>query len=909
MDNQKSWEMDDSSPVDSLLSKRMELDMKLEELRQEVTVLFSDIVHYTDYVSQHGDVAGRMLQERHLRILLPRVTRYGGVLVKSIGDALMVRFNRPSPAVEAACCILRAIQEDNRDLAEDSQLHLRIGIASGRALIEANDVNGEVVNLSARLCKIAGVDSIMVSQQTLQGLDHYLSTLCVPREPALLRGIPMDTVRAFQVVWDTETPVRPVETSMETIILELSLEGDRLKQSLSLGGASRETVTHYEHLPWQGILVEKTCAQIQQTLKRANTVRARKSLESLAASGASLYDVLFTSRVKEYLAQTSCEYLVLKIQDSLVSIPWELLHDGNEFLSIRFAMGRLVESRRPPRFQERSWKIRPRISIISDPGGNLPSSGLEGRELVHHLGASERIQVALKSGATVEYVRRALRESEVVHFCGHADYDDQDLHRSGWRLVNGTLTGGDVLQMAESDHPLPLMVFANACQSGRSEEWAQSAQNHIYGLASGFLHAGVPHYIGTFWDVLDQSSCQFAIRFYEALSRGNPIGWALREARRDLLKAADEGSLIWASYMLYGDPSSGIFGIPDLALTDEAEEPVQETFQSEKEYAGATTESMQVGQDITRAAKPSNPLPSSSHTRWAIWGGVALIAALLFIFLIGQNQIRRQEPGIVQPVPPTGAWTLLDELNQRYSDLEYQSRLLAEDTWTSRRMTIGVMPLKLRGSVEAESPEVQRAYNTLVQGFVNAPGIQVVERERLDAALKELQLGTSPLADPELFARLGQLLFSRLFLTAVLMGEGEHRYLSYHLFDCETSAVVAPDVLEGSEAVVLASEATDRIIRRIQQNYPLRGKIIESNDEVVYLNIGSTVGVTRGQRYRVLTEPDVPAAVRGLIREIGVIEIEETADSVAVARMIQQDIPLEASFKVERLLNEEDERP
>ena len=80
-------------------------------------------------------------------------------------------------------------------------------------------------------------------------------------------------------------------------------------------------------------------------------------------------------------------------------------------------------------------------------------------------------------------------------------------------------------------------------------------EKKIFDLANTFLHSGVTHYIGTFLEVLDSPSSNFAVEFYKAVSRDASVGEAVRIARERVIEHFGEKNIIWASYMLYGDPS------------------------------------------------------------------------------------------------------------------------------------------------------------------------------------------------------------------------------------------------------------------------------------------------------------------------------------------------------------------
>ena len=123
-------------------------------------------------------------------------------------------------------------------------------------------------------------------------------------------------------------------------------------------------------------------------------------------------------------------------------------------------------------------------------------------------------------------------------------------------MSDGVLKAGEFMKMSQSGI-MPALVFSNACQSARTEEWTLQTHFHdeIFGLANALILSGVKHYIGTFWEILDEPGRMFALEFYKHLFAGLTVGEAMRRARITLINTYGEESLVWASYLLYGDPT------------------------------------------------------------------------------------------------------------------------------------------------------------------------------------------------------------------------------------------------------------------------------------------------------------------------------------------------------------------
>lgn len=93
------------------------------------------------------------------------------------------------------------------------------------------------------------------------------------------------------------------------------------------------------------------------------------------------------------------------------------------------------------------------------------------------------------------------------------------------------------------------------CAASEAITVAREQMEQIFGLADAFLLSGVKHYVGTFWELVDEPSSHFAKLFYTSIARGEGVGTAIRNSREALIGNGGEKALAWANYMLYGDLS------------------------------------------------------------------------------------------------------------------------------------------------------------------------------------------------------------------------------------------------------------------------------------------------------------------------------------------------------------------
>src|SRR5215211_250184 len=148
--------------------------------RRVVTVLFVDMVGSTARAEKLDPEDQRALLDRYYARVRSEIERFGGMVEKFIGDAVMAVFGAPvafgddpERAVRAALAVRNAVDDLN---AADPELDLQVRIAvnTGEAVaalgarpeLGESMVAGDVVNTAARLQVHAPVNGIVVGEET-----------------------------------------------------------------------------------------------------------------------------------------------------------------------------------------------------------------------------------------------------------------------------------------------------------------------------------------------------------------------------------------------------------------------------------------------------------------------------------------------------------------------------------------------------------------------------------------------------------------------------------------------------------------------------------------------------------------------------------------------------------------------
>jgi class 3 adenylate cyclase len=162
------------------------------ELR-EISVLFCDIRGFTSMTQDMSPTDVITLMNEHFTELTRIVYRHQGVVDKFVGDLIMAVFGAPKgypdDADNAVRCGLEMIDAcEARNRTAQQPIHVGIGLASGEAVagcMGSEDrlnytVMGARVNLASRLCSAAGVDEVVIDQNTFDRIKTPVMTDPLP---------------------------------------------------------------------------------------------------------------------------------------------------------------------------------------------------------------------------------------------------------------------------------------------------------------------------------------------------------------------------------------------------------------------------------------------------------------------------------------------------------------------------------------------------------------------------------------------------------------------------------------------------------------------------------------------------------------------------------------------------------
>jgi CHAT domain-containing protein len=263
-----------------------------------------------------------------------------------------------------------------------------------------------------------------------------------------------------------------------------------------------------------------------------------------------------SAEIKETLKGANSIHLVTND----VTIPWEIMHDGEEFLGLKYPFGISPMIKRQDLEREPKRNAKLKVLFIVDTRNNLPRTRDEIQKIFSLMAKnvkSNRIEYVFLKGeeATRSHISSLLQKQyfDIIHVATHAKFDPTNSAETGIVLNDGILRTNDIYKTIKDDPPW--LVFMNACESAKTRDLSYFEKyDELSGLGIAFVKAGAPSYIGTSGIINDFSASELAVSFYRNLLEGSTVGESLRKAKREFFDNNSE-DLSWSAFTLYGDPN------------------------------------------------------------------------------------------------------------------------------------------------------------------------------------------------------------------------------------------------------------------------------------------------------------------------------------------------------------------
>ena len=179
--------------------------------RRLVSVMFADLVGFTTLAESRDAEEVRDLLTRYFETCRSLVGRYGGVIEKFIGDAVMAVWGTPvtneddaERAVRAALELTEAVKALGEEVGIPT-LRARAGVLTGEAAVALNATNqgmvaGDIVNTASRIQAAAQPGDVLVGDNTMQATESAIDYEAVGPQEVKGKALPINLWRAVRVV-------------------------------------------------------------------------------------------------------------------------------------------------------------------------------------------------------------------------------------------------------------------------------------------------------------------------------------------------------------------------------------------------------------------------------------------------------------------------------------------------------------------------------------------------------------------------------------------------------------------------------------------------------------------------------------------------------------------------------------
>ncbi len=132
--------------------------------RRLAAIVSADVVGYSLLMGRDDSATLAGLKAHRRELIDPKIAEYGGRIVKTTGDGLLLEFPSVVDAVRCAVDVQRGMAERNAGVPPEQRIEFRIGINVGDIIIDGDDIFGDGVNVAARLQTLAEPGGICVSR-------------------------------------------------------------------------------------------------------------------------------------------------------------------------------------------------------------------------------------------------------------------------------------------------------------------------------------------------------------------------------------------------------------------------------------------------------------------------------------------------------------------------------------------------------------------------------------------------------------------------------------------------------------------------------------------------------------------------------------------------------------------------
>ncbi len=228
--------------------------------RRLAAILAADVVGYSSLMAADEAATHAALKGHLAELIEPLTARHDGRIVKLMGDGILAEFASVVDAVGCAVELQAGMARRNAGIDEGRRIVFRIGVNLGDVIIDGEDIQGDGVNVAARLEGIAEPGGIALSGAAAEQVKGKLNVAIEELGPQHLKGIE-DPVVVHRIRGGTPAPATPGQSMTERPSIAVlpfdNLSGDA-EQAFLADGMAEDILTGLSRFRWLTVIARNS---------------------------------------------------------------------------------------------------------------------------------------------------------------------------------------------------------------------------------------------------------------------------------------------------------------------------------------------------------------------------------------------------------------------------------------------------------------------------------------------------------------------------------------------------------------------------------------------------------------------------------------------------------------------------
>ncbi|KQC12135.1 MAG: hypothetical protein APR54_10015 [Candidatus Cloacimonas sp. SDB] len=224
-------------------------------------------------------------------------------------------------------------------------------------------------------------------------------------------------------------------------------------------------------------------------------------------------------------------------------------------------------------------------------------------------------------------------------------------------------------------------------------------------------------------------------------------------------------------------------------------------------------------------------------------------------------------------------------------------------TQVGSRLAIAVLPF---GANENALNLQESITDKMITQLVNLRRFRVIERGAIEQVMKEQAFNLSGMVDENSAIEVGKIVGADVIVIGRINIEIGYGKVNARGIDIETGeTIVAKEASAGTTNIETIEKLVENVAIMIYNDLPLvEGSIVSLDEDLIYLDIGSEVGVRKGTKCvafkegKAIKHPETKKVLGRQVTKQGELIVIQVQEKMAMARVVSKEGPIEIGDKV-----------